>query len=254
MKNCWLVVLWISCISNAFGQVDTTYRRVAHERATKIVAQLGLTDEEKVKRVTDVVAGQYIDLNRIHTERDNAIGGNPTNADRIKEDADNKVLQLHKSYLDKLATELNESQIESVKDGMTYNVVPLTFENYQLMIPYLTQRQKDTILLLLKEARELAMDGGSSDEKHAWFGKYKGRIANYLSKEGYHLKQLGNDWAERRKKDDTTLVITASNQIISALALDDRALEERVRNLTAHHYQQIESIEAERAARMAGSE
>ncbi len=31
---------------------------------------------------------------------------------------------------------------------------------------------------LLWEAREHAIDGGSSEEKHAWFGKYKGRIIN----------------------------------------------------------------------------
>ena len=41
----------------------------------------------------------------------------------------------------------------------------------------------------LVEARELAMDGGSSNEKHAVFGKYKGRINNYLSKAGYDLKK-----------------------------------------------------------------
>jgi hypothetical protein len=32
------------------------------------------------------------------------------------------------------------------------------------------------------------MDAGTSKEKHAWFGKYKGKINNYLSAEGYNMK------------------------------------------------------------------
>jgi len=50
----------------------------------------------------------------------------------------------------------------------------------------------------LLEAREHAMDAESSDKKHAWFGKYKGRINNYLSSEGYDLKKAGEDWTKRR--------------------------------------------------------
>ena len=31
------------------------------------------------------------------------------------------------------------------------------------------------------------------------FGKYKGRINNYLSQQGYDLKQEERSWQERRK-------------------------------------------------------
>ena len=57
--------------------------------------------------------------------------------------------------------------------------------------------QKKYIYNALVEAREHAMDGGSSKEKHAWFGKYKGRINNYLSKQGYDLNKESKDWHER---------------------------------------------------------
>ena len=43
------------------------------------------------------------------------------------------------------------------------------------------------------------MDAGSSEEKHAMFGKYKGRINNYLSAAGYDMKQAEKDLAERQK-------------------------------------------------------
>jgi hypothetical protein len=65
------------------------------------------------------------------------------------------------------------------------------------MLPRLTQEQKDKMYAWLVEARELAMDEGSSDAKHAVFGKYKGRINNYLSAAGFDMKKEGEDWAKR---------------------------------------------------------
>jgi hypothetical protein len=44
------------------------------------------------------------------------------------------------------------------------------------------------------------MDGGTSQEKHAWFGKYKGRINNYLSAQGYDMKKAGEEWQKRRQQ------------------------------------------------------
>jgi hypothetical protein len=52
--------------------------------------------------------------------------------------------------------------------------------------PNLVEEHKQKILELLKQAREEAMDGGSADEKTAIFQKCKGKINNYLSKQGVH--------------------------------------------------------------------
>ena len=67
------------------------------------------------------------------------------------------------------------------------------------MILDLTEEQQKQIYTWLLEAREYAMDAESSDKKHQWFGKYKGRINNYLSAAGYDLKKAGEDWEKRRK-------------------------------------------------------
>jgi len=80
---------------------------------------------------------------------------------------------------------------------MTYSVLPVTWKAYLEMLLHLTQEQKDKMYAWLVEARELAMDEGSSDAKHAVFGKYKGRINNYLSAQGYDMKKEGEDWAKR---------------------------------------------------------
>ncbi len=82
---------------------------------------------------------------------------------------------------------------------MTYGVLPITYRGYLDMLPSLTDEQKKQIKDYLTEAREHAMDAGSSKEKHGWFGKYKGRINNYLSKAGYDMKKAGDDWEKRRK-------------------------------------------------------
>jgi hypothetical protein len=88
--------------------------------------------------------------------------------------------------------------VELVKDGMTYNVASVTYNAYGDMLPKLTAEQKEQIMKWLKEAREQAMDAESSEKKHWWFGKYKGRINNYLSSLGYDMKKEGEEWQKRK--------------------------------------------------------
>jgi len=179
---------------------DTAYTRVITQRAAKIVAGLGLADSSVVLRSRDIIAGQYRDLNTIYTERDARIkevkdrpGVDKQAIDSVKkiagEDADREIARLHGQFLARLSRELSPSQVEGVKDGMTYNVLHVTYRAYQEMLPDLTEEQKTRILADLTEAREHAMDAESSEKKHAWFGKYKGRINNYLSAAGIDMKR-----------------------------------------------------------------
>ncbi|MGM9475763.1 DUF3826 domain-containing protein [Pedobacter sp. GSP4] len=210
------LLLTCSAITAAFAQNNNAvadkeaYTKTITERAAKIVANLGITDNKKAEKVTVIIRDQYSNLNDIYTARD-------LEAKEIKEkNKDNKMLRdsalakqnravetalakLHKKYLNKLAAQLNSEQIEGVKNGMTYGVLPLTYKAYQEEILTLTDDQKKQILVWLTEAREHAMDAESSDKKHAWFGKYKGRINNYLSAAGYDLKKEGIEWEKRRK-------------------------------------------------------
>jgi hypothetical protein len=85
---------------------------------------------------------------------------------------------------------------------MTYDVVNVTYKAQCDMIPTLTEEEKAQILAWLKEARELAIDAESSKKKHEMFGKYKGRINNYLSARGYDLTKEREGWYERMKKEE----------------------------------------------------
>jgi hypothetical protein len=202
-------------VTNTFAQNNTVtdkdaYVKVITERAAKITAVLGIDNKSKADKITNVIKNQYSNLNDIYTARDLNIksikeANKENKAERdtalAKENRAVDVLlaKLHKKYLKNLSVHLNDKQIEQVKDGMTYGVLPLTYKAYQEEILTLTEEQKKQILVWLTEAREKAMDAESSDKKHAWFGKYKGRINNYLSAAGYDLKKEGQEWQKRIK-------------------------------------------------------
>ena len=202
-------LLFVSVISklNAQQYLSPEYIKVTNERASKIVAKLALSKPEKEQKVTLIIAQQFRNLTKIQDERDAEIEKiknsgvskeqQTTQLNQIKEKADQSINELHTTYVKQLATELDENKIIEVKDGMTYGVVPITYAGYQDMLPNLTEEQKKYIYTNLVEAREHAIDGGTSKEKHAWFGKYKGRINNYLSSQGYDLNKESTDWHKR---------------------------------------------------------
>ena len=191
------------------------YWEVVSERAAKIVDSMNLNDVAKEKRVQDLIAAQYYRLNGIHDETDAKIKELKESSlpkekkekeiAKLNDKRQKGLAKLHQSYLKVLAKELTPAQIDEVKNGMTYSVLVHTYDGYQDMLPNLTEEQKKFILDALTEAREKAMDAGSSKDKHAWFGKYKGRINNYLSQQGYDLNKESKDWHERLKKEGKTL-------------------------------------------------
>ena len=202
-----LFVMFVFCQINA-QNTDPEYIKVTNERGAKIAAKLALANPAKEAAVSNIVAQQFRDLSTIQDGRDAAIKKIKEDTslakekqnekiDKLKSDADKSIEKLHKSYLKKLATQLSEDKIVEVKDGMTYGVLPITVAGYNDMLPNLTKGQKEYIYNALVEAREHAMDGGTSKEKHGWFGKYKGRINNYLSKQGYDLNKESTDWHKR---------------------------------------------------------
>jgi L-ribulose-5-phosphate 3-epimerase len=187
---------------------EAAYTRVINQRAQKIVDTLGITDSAKAGRVRDIIAGQYRSLRDIHDGRDAQIKAAKEKAGDEKstvEAAEKEILdkakaqqdKLHKEYLQKLSVELTPEQVDKVKDGMTYGVLQATYKQYMAMLPDLSDQQKAKIMAFLVEARENAMDGGSSEEKHNWFRKYKGKINNYLSAAGYDLKKAEQDLKQR---------------------------------------------------------
>ena len=192
-------------------QKEVAYNNTIDTRAQKIVTTLAIADPAKATLLKNIIADQYKNLNTVYVARDMQIKlikekQSTSNKDsvnvainKIKDEATAKTAALHKHYISQLSSKLTPTQVDQVKDGMTYNVLHVTYNGYNQMIRTLTAEQQKQIMTWLIEARDSAMDAESSEKKHAWFGKYKGRINNYLSADGYDLRKEGEEWQKRIK-------------------------------------------------------
>lgn len=165
-------------------------------RAQKATDELSITWTPMGQEVVNIIANRYFKLNDIYAERDSIQKSDKKLAEAI---CDSKLYRSHFGFDADLSKYLKPQEIETIKDVMTYNVVKVTYDAQCDMIPTLKDEEKAQILTWLKEARELAIDAESSKKKHEVFGKYKGRINNYLSKRGYDLTKEREAWYERVK-------------------------------------------------------
>ena len=222
MKKIVLMSLLFLCGWISAGAVDLNkenrdpkYVESIVNRSQKIVDKLGLTDAKVAEDVCNVIANRYFELNDIYEIRDakvkavkeSGLTGDAKN-EALKAAENEKDAALYRSHFAfpaSLSLFLNEEQIEAVKDGMTYGVVKVTYEATLDMIPSLKEEEKVQIYAWLVEVREFAMDAENSNKKHAAFGKYKGRINNYLAKRGYNLTKEREEWAKRVKARGGTL-------------------------------------------------
>ena len=166
------------------------------KRAQKCTDELGITWTPVGQTVLNIISNRYFQLNDIYAERDTLKKSDKKLAEA---QCDSKLYRSHFGFDAQLSLYLTPQQIETVKDVITFNVVKVTYEAQCDMIPTLTDEEKQQIMAWLKEARELAIDAESSKKKHEVFGKYKGRINNYLSARGYDLVKEREAWYERIK-------------------------------------------------------
>lgn len=213
--NRLMTIAAILVVTTTYGQdiadqQQQDYLKVITTRSEKIIDVLGITDTHKYNTVLNELIRQYSCINKIHEKSKEVIDKIKQQAlskeeteEAIKKQEEKKNEQLkqrHAKFIAQLKTSLTEDQVDKVKDGMTYRVFPITYAGYLDMLPSLTEEQRSQIYAWLKEARELAIDAESSEKKHAVFGKYKGRINNYLSKAGYDMKKESKAWQERIKE------------------------------------------------------
>jgi hypothetical protein len=193
MKNFFFLSLFsLLLVCGAYAQQDNeNYIKVLTERSQKIVNTLELGDTAACNRVTDILVNQYKSLGLIHD------GSDAEDTKKLK------LYNLHCEFIGKLTSELTPEQVVKVKDGMTFGVVKVTYDSYCDMIPSLKPEEKRQLMAWLIEAREHAMSAASSNKKHEWFGKYKGRFNNYLSQRGYDIQQERKAWEERLKARNT---------------------------------------------------
>lgn len=170
---------------------DAKYVETIVARSQKIVNSLQLQSDYARTNVRNIICNRYFLLNDIYAKY----------GKKEKDARDAELYKHHFEFAASLANYLSEKDIEQVKDGMTFGVVPKTYQAHLEMIPSLKADEKLQILNWLKEAREFAIDAENSKAKHGWFGKYKGRINNWLAKRGYDLKAEREAWYKRIEAD-----------------------------------------------------
>lgn len=203
-----LLVFFTGFSVTAQESPDDEYTKVITGRADNIVNEMEFDDEAVKLQVRDVIVEHYRFLNDAEEARNADVAKireqyteneelRNAKIDLRKAEQELKVRDHHFAFAAQLKQLIPEEQIDQVKDGLTYNVLNVTYVAMQEMIPSLTEEEKEQIYVWLVEAREHAIDGGSSREKHGWFGKYKGRINNYLSARGYDLQAERKAWEKR---------------------------------------------------------
>ncbi|WP_294720290.1 DUF3826 domain-containing protein [Prevotella sp.] len=192
---------------------DPKYVETIMQRSKKVTDALNISGTEKGEQVLNIVANRYFKLNDIYAERDSlkAVAKTMTGDEKKQKmeyaemQKDQKLYKSHFGFIADLSVYLTDAEVEMVKDVLTYNVVNVTYKAQCDMIPTLKEEEKVQILAWLKEGREYAIDAESSKKKHEAFGKYKGRINNWLSKRGYNLTKEREEWAKRVKARGETL-------------------------------------------------
>lgn len=202
IATCFAVsVAWRAVAADPDAVAD--YERVIAARADKVVATLDTLSMEARDRVRDGLLRFFRSVNSWHEQhaarRQELRSMDDAAARDELTQLEDDLRAFRQQLSDGLSEDLSQDQVEKVKDGLTYNVLHVTERAYHDMIERLTPEQKAMIHDHLVEARELAISEGSSEAKHAMFGKFKGRINNELSRQGYDLKQEERDWQARRK-------------------------------------------------------
>lgn len=176
--------------------LDEQYVENILGRAQKAVDALSLNTESDRINVRNIVANRYFELNKIYADRD-SLKKDKSKKEFAQALCDAQLYKTHEGFLSKLAVYLTPDQVTTVKDVMTYNSVKVQCDALYDMMPTLTDEEKEQIRIWYEEAREYAIDAESSKKKHEWFGKYKGRINNYLASRGYDLVKEREAWYRR---------------------------------------------------------
>jgi Protein of unknown function (DUF3826) len=183
---------------------EAMYNKVVEERTLKIMEALAMTDSVKSNRVHDAIVAHYHALRA----RDEAIDAElitlPAGSQQwlaLRIAMFPRMSQpLHEQFIANLSRDLTPKQIEVVKDEMTYGKVEFTYNAYCSILPNLTDAEKARVLELLKQAREVAMDGGSSGQKTAIFQQYKDQINAYLDSHGYNVAEATKEWTAKQEQ------------------------------------------------------
>lgn len=171
-------------------------------RADKILERLALSDAARAEHVRAVVLKFYRELHAAHASRDEQLAavtaGEAHAIGRIYFHADKQSHHVYGEFVGTLARELNQSQIDAIKDWMTFDLLRLSVEEYDRMFPRLSEPQREQLRLWLVESREAAIIAGSAETKLDVFRVNKLRMHAYLVAQGFDVETAVKAEAARK--------------------------------------------------------
>lgn len=182
----------------------------AQKKAAKVLDKLSLTNDSIRENIKIVVTNRYLELREIHQkydERNAKIETTGLSKEKKDEELERSYYQynsdLYRSrfgYLAWLSFYLNDEQVETVKDAMTYNLLHVRYNDFLDLLPGLTKAEKNRVHHWLVEAREFSIDFETPRKMRQMFTKYRGRINNYLAARGYDLRKATEEQKARLQK------------------------------------------------------
>ena len=174
------------------------YLEVAQKRSTRIVEAMSL-EAEIAQALIPMIADYYTSVHRADAVVEAASSamkalsnGDPEMREAaektIQKQRDERVRDLYLVFVGRISALLDGVGVEAVKNGITYGRMTRDTGVFRAMLPDLSLEERTQVDAWLWEAREHALCAGSSEMKHWWFDKYRGRINNYLAARGYDLK------------------------------------------------------------------
>jgi hypothetical protein len=179
----------VTVILLRFGKQPLPKDQLTPEQAALIASlappPTAASDAALNKRVAGIV--DSLDLN--DAAKEGQISSVITADLRAVRDAHNAGLQLdpdvHQKFIAGMQAVLTPDQIESVKNQLTANKVPMTYSVYHQILPNLKPQDDAKILDWLKQAREQSLDVKNVEDMNPIFKKYKNEIQHYLEEQGY---------------------------------------------------------------------
>ncbi|MFC5282784.1 DUF3826 domain-containing protein [Pedobacter alpinus] len=208
-----LKMLLLITLIGAFGLVKA--QEVASKtdaeneaKAKEWVSSLLLNNPDKEARINNVVALHLTQIRDWHNSHPYTLvpaGINPLDGKPLSElfrqiIVDSSIpSSVHKNLMDGLRKDLNEEQVAMVLDKYTIGKVAFTMKAYRLIVPNITEKEDQTILALLEQAREQAVNYKSMKQISAIFEIYKTQAEQYLNNNGRNWRQMYNDYVKKAK-------------------------------------------------------
>lgn len=183
-------------------EIDSAYSNTIETRTAKIMTALALTDSDKSNRVHQIIVSHYYALRARDEAVNDELNDLPKGSSEWRSQRNTMVLAmsqpLHDRFVAQLSAQLTPEQIDTVKDQLTYGKVQFTYNAYCSIVPALTDDEKAKIMDLLKQAREVAIEGGNAGEKSDIFQQYKDQINSYLKTNGIDMDQATREWVAKQ--------------------------------------------------------